>query len=570
MKKVTDLIVEFLISKGVTDAFGYPGGVICHLLDSFSKYDQIEAHLLYHEQAAAFAACGYAQESCNIGVAYATSGPGATNLVTGIANAYFDSIPTLFFTGQVDTYGLKGSLPIRQRGFQETDIVSIVQPITKYAVRVDDPSLILYELNKAFHEATSGNPGPVLIDLPADVQRAYVDEDNLPRYEAVYADGYSDSNVEDAVCILKDAIRRAKRPCLLVGNGVKQAGCKKYVTNLIEKLNIPTVFSMPAFDILPTDHRQNYGFIGANGHRYANFVISKADLIVSLGTRLDLKQVNFHRDKFCPNAKIYRIDIDKDNFLNPIHDDDININVDIRKLVFELNNCEDLPAIGNKWNDTCSKLRAELINYDIEEYTSAISSFSKLLPDNSVITVDVGQSEVWIAQYCEIKKSQAVHMSCGLGSMGYSLPAAIGAYYASKRPVFSFSGDGGIQMNIQELQFLKRENIPVCVIVINNKSLGMIRGFQENNFCANYVHTINGNGYETPSFKRIADGYLINFYKIQDLKNEKLLHNILEPIMVEIEIDTFTNLVPNFGKEGLIQIQRPEMEIDLLNYLSSL
>ena len=216
--KVTDYIIEFLISKQVTDIFGYPGGVICHLIDSATKYQgRINAHINYHEQAAAFAACGYAQESNKIGVAYTTSGPGATNLMTGIANAFFDSTPTMFLTGQVDTYGLKGDLPIRQRGFQETDVISMVKDITKYAVRIDDPKDIQFEMEKAYHIATSGNPGPVVLDLPADVQRADVDIETLQKF----VPQSETKNAGQTLEVLKEMLKSAKRPCFLIGNGIK-------------------------------------------------------------------------------------------------------------------------------------------------------------------------------------------------------------------------------------------------------------------------------------------------------------------------------------------------------------
>jgi len=259
--KTTDYVIQYLIEKGVTDLFGYPGGVICHFLDSAYKFrDQIRTHTHYHEQAAAFAACGYAQETGKAGVAFSTSGPGATNLVTGIANAYFDSIPTIFFTGQVDTYAAKGSLPVRQRGFQETDIVDIVHSITKYAIRVDDAQELPKILDKAYTLAVSGRPGPVLLDLPADVQRADLavkcgetvqapwEKEQLPPCDM-------NKTAEDIFTSLSNAMR----PCLLLGNGVKQAGCKTLIRSFVNKLGIPVVSSMPAFDILPFESELNFG-----------------------------------------------------------------------------------------------------------------------------------------------------------------------------------------------------------------------------------------------------------------------------------------------------------------------
>ena len=474
--KITDYIVEFLISKGITDVFGYPGGVICHFIDSLTKYPEIKGHINYNEQGSSFAACGYAQETGKLGVAFATSGPGATNLVTGIANAYFDSTPTMFLTGQVDTYSLKDKLPIRQRGFQETDMVSIVSSITKYAVRVDDPNEIIYQLEKAYYFATTGNPGPVLLDLPADVQRAEIDESILKRFNANTEGLVKSYDYENAVHVISSELSKASRPCFLVGNGVKQAGMQKQIGRLIEALNIPTVFSMPAFDVLPYNHRLNFGFIGANGHRYANFLMSKSNLIITIGSRLDLKQVGNNRDQFVPEARIIRIDIDRGNFAYKVHDNEIDIEADIREFVpLLINDLANLTYTSKEWVEVCQKLKKILTGYDDEEYTRLLSTFGDEIPDNRVITADVGQSELWVAQQLHVKKHQSVHASGGHGAMGYSLPAAIGCAYNNGKAVISFNGDGGIQMNIQELQFLQREQLPVMVVIMNNHSLGMIR-----------------------------------------------------------------------------------------------
>lgn len=564
--KVTDYIIEFLIQEGVTDIFGYPGGVICHLIDSATKYaDRIATHTNYHEQASAFAACGYAQETHNIGVAFATSGPGATNMVTGIANAYYDSTPVVFITGQVDTYGLKGDMPIRQRGFQETDVVSIVQSITKYAVRVNNPNDIRYELEKAFTVARSGNPGPVVLDLPADVQRAEINENTLKAYVNVE----NTRNLKRDVKSIVDQLKRAKRPCFLVGNGVKQAGMISEMRCLIRKLQIPTVFSMPAFDILPYNDEYNYGFIGANGQRYGNFILGKADLIISIGSRLDLKQVGNKREEFAQQAKIVRIDIDKDAFCHRVHNDETQIEADIKQLLPQLlSQINENFIWDNNWQTTCVRIKNILRGYDDEDYTKVLNAFGKWLPDDCVITLDVGQSQVWCCQQLETKENQSVHMSAGLGTMGYSLPAAIGAYYSHKKPVFCFNGDGGIQMNIQELQFLDREQLPVHVIIINNHSLGMIRGFQEANFEKNYSQTIEGNGYSVPNFKKIANAYNLQYKLIQTVAEINTLKlDVQRPSVIEIVLPNKTVLNPNFGRNGLIQDQRPYLERDLFNEL---
>lgn len=566
--KVTDYIIEYLVANKITDVFGYPGGVICHLIDSATKYsDKISIHTNYHEQASAFSACGYAQECGKLGVAFSTSGPGATNLVTGIANAFFDSIPVLFLTGQVDTYGLKGKLPIRQRGFQETDIVSMVTPITKYAVRVDKPEDIVYEMEKAVAIAFQGNPGPVLLDLPADTQRAEIEISQCKHY---VLDKHETIDYHEIVKTLNERISCSKRPCLLVGNGVKQSRNVKLLKEIVHKAHIPAVFSMPAFDTLPFDDEYNFGFIGANGHRYANFVLGKSDLIISIGSRLDLKQVGNNRSEFAKQAQIIRIDIDEGNLSYKVHDDEIQIKADINSLLM----CwlaSETPVVDQEWNSVCKDLKRRLMGSDNTDYTRLLHDFCEQIPPNTSITADVGQSEVWIAQQLQVKECQSVHMSAGLGSMGYSLPAAIGAYYATKKPVVSFNGDGGIQMNIQELQFIARERLPITVVVINNQSLGMIRGFQEANFDKNYSQTTNRTGYTVPDFSKIAKAYDLNYEKVENTNDANRLNiNRSTPTIVELVIKEDTVLEPNFGRNGLIQDQRPYLDRKVFDELMKL
>lgn len=564
--KVSDYIIDFLVEKGINDMFGYPGGVICHLMDSAAKRpDDMILHLCYNEQAAALAACGFAQEKCSLGVAYSTSGPGATNLVTGIANAYFDSIPVIFITGQVDTYSLRGSRNIRQLGFQETDVCSMTRCITKYTVMIDHPDRIVEELEKAYYIATQGNPGPVLIDIPADVQRAEIDINKIRKKEKRIASGEAGKQAD----IILKLLSKAKRPCILLGNGVKQSGCKKEIREIVRKIHVPVVCSMPAFDTLAYYDSQNFGFIGANGHRYANFIISKSDLIITLGSRLDLKQIGMNREKFAPDTKIVRIDIDCGNFDLKINATDYEINLDLRKLLPEINQKTDnWSEYYKQWNHVCYNIKEKLKHYDDEVYSTIIYQVCKSIPDNCTITCDVGQSEVWIAQQFEVKDNQSVHMSAGHGTMGYSLPAAIGAYYANPRMVVSFNGDGGIMMNLQELQLLARERIPVKVVVINNYALGMIRGFQEANFDKRYVHTTEDGGYLSPNFSKIAEAFNMKYYKIE--RNDDIESKIWEddsPALIEISIRCDTHLIPNFGQNGRIQDARPYLERQLYDEL---
>lgn len=567
--KATDYIVEFLVEKGVKHVFGYPGGVVCHLMDSLFKYkNDISAHATYHEQAAAFAACAYGQASGNPGVAYATSGPGATNLVTGIANAYYDSIPTVFFTGQVDTYGLKGAFNIRQKGFQETDVVAITKSITKYAKRIDKVEDLPYCLEAAWWHATNGRRGPVLIDLPADVQRAQVDVNN----SCHFVPEISEYRTRECVDIILGCLSNAKRPCVLVGAGIKQTLQVANLRKFLERWNVPAVFSLPAFDILSHSHSLNMGFIGANGHRQASFAIDKCDVLLTLGSRLDLKQVGNNRKNFAPQSHIIRVDIDSGELEYKLHENEQSIKCDLSILMpalLEENNF--VPGDYSKWIDTCKVLREKLSKVDFAKQHNLLDKISDCVSAETNVTIDVGQHQLWVAQAFKMKVGQQAYLSGGHGAMGYSLPAAIGVYYATGKPVISFNGDGGVQMNMQELQFIRREKLPITVIVLNNKSLGMIRQFQKMNFEENYIHTTELSGYTSPDFASMASAYGIKYNKIDKLEEVEMLNlNVNEPNFLEIILPTETMLLPNFSRNGIFHDKEPLIDRALFAFLDKL
>lgn len=513
--KVTDYIIEFLVEKGITDIFGYPGGVICHLMDSATKYPQIKAHTNYHEQGAAFAACGYSQASGRLGVAYSTSGPGATNLVTGIANAYYDSIPSLFLTGQVDTYAEKGDCPVRQRGFQETDVVSMTQSITKYAIRVDDVRQIKYCLEKAYAIAFEGNPGPVLLDLPADVQRANVDIEGLNGYEPEIKKPLYGSDIQE----ISYAISKAQRPVLLVGNGVKLSFTQKYVQEIAETLGTPCIFTMPAFDVFPSNHPLNYGFLGGNGHKYANMIAANSDLIISIGSRMCIRQIGLARSEFAPKAQLIRVDIDKDSLTYKVHDNEMSIVADLKTFLPQW--CEVIKPLRDfsSWKTEC-----DLIKMENDQSTGAadaqlLREFSRLVPSDFDITLDVGLNQLLCAVNFEVKEGQHVYMSAGHGAMGYSLPAAIGVSTCAKKSVVSFCGDGGLMMNVQELQYVKREQQPIKIVCINNSALGMIKAFQERFFNKNYINTTLDSGYMTVNLQKLSRAFDIPYTRVSTVSD---------------------------------------------------
>lgn len=581
--KVSDYIVEYLISRGITDVFGYPGGMVTHLMDSFSKYsDEIKQHVCFHEQAGAFEACGYAQRSGKLGVAFATSGPGATNLITGICDAWFDSIPVLFITGQVNTNEMKGQLHVRQRGFQETDIVSMVKGITKYAVTVVNAENIPAELERAVLAASDGRKGPVLLDIPMNVLRSEI-KIASPIHISFDSDVRSNTesknitNISAAKRII-EVLKYSTRPCFIAGCGIKNQDVIPVFRRVVSALEIPVLTTMPAFDLLPTDVPYNYGFIGAYGDRTANFIAAKSDLIITLGARLDVRQVGGIRKNFAPNAKIIRVDIDAGELEYHIRDDEEDIQADARDVVASLEGLipivyEHTSVKRNKWIEVCHEIRNTLqdVQSDAQNATDLTHAIGEALPDGVTITTDVGQNQVWIAQALRVQEHQYVLFSGGHGAMGYSLPSAIGAYYSTRKPVIAFMGDGGLQMNIQELEFLQRDQIPVKVVVFNNYGLGMIRHFQEMYFNCNYVDTLRGHGYDVPDLSRIAKAYGLEYHRI--VTEEQIKASLFEgnkPALIEICIPENTYVYPklrfgepNQDQEPLLPREKYEMLMNL-------
>ncbi len=562
--KVTDYIVSFLIEKGITDVFGYPGGMVTHLMDSLEKQSsRISAHVNYHEQGAAFAACGYAQASERMGVAYATSGPGATNLITGIANAYFDSIPVLFITGQVNTFECKQDLGIRQRGFQETDIVDMVSGITKMAIRIERTDQITSCINQAWEIAMTGRKGPVLIDIPMDIQRGDI---SISPYIKEEKKCHKSKYCREEIVSL---IRDSKRPCFVAGAGLKGERDRKLFREIAHKLQIPVVTSMPGIGVIESDDRLNCGFLGAYGERCANFVLAKSDLVIAIGTRLDIRQTGAIRENFAPNAKLIRIDIDKDELNYHVRGNEITILCAAQEFLTNLAN--DFGENRNNrldWLDVCKRLQNVLRGRDNDKANCMVEKISQYTKEKCIITTDVGQNQIWVAQSFRLQKNQQILFSSGHGAMGYSLPAAIGAYYGTGLPVISFNGDGGIQMNIQELQFIARENLPIQIIIFNNYALGMIRHFQEMYFDSRYVQTTNQGGYTVPSFQKLATAYGIQYRKV--LKEEDITTDIFDwssPRIIEVQISEPTYVFPKleYGKPN--QDQEPLLDRDLYEEL---
>ena len=572
--KVSDYLVNYMICQGVTDVFGYPGGMVTQLMDSLGKNkDRIKTHITYHEQAASFAACGYAQASGRVGVAFSTSGPGATNLITGIGNAFYDSIPVVFITGQVNTFESKKGTGIRQKGFQETDIVSMVKSITKAAFYIDDPNNAVDMIEAAFRIANEDRKGPVLIDIPMNIFKTEIEEEKYSICETEKTTDYT-TVYDDLTKELSQVLKTKKRPCLLIGNGIKICRQTEALRGILRSCPMPVVSSMIAVDVIPEGQGLEglyYGFVGAYGNRTANFVVAKSDLLICLGSRLDVRQVGGKREQFAPNATIIRIDIDENELENVIRKEekqfiiplDLAIAI-IRKSFSSVNRYEE-------WIQTCKEIKNQVKYIDEKEPNRFINEISKIIPDGYNVSVDVGQNMVWVAQSYKFKPAQSAFFSGGMGSMGYALPAAIGIYYATHKPVICFVGDGGLQMNIQEMQLLVRDNIPIKIIVVNNKSLGMIRHFQEMYFEGDYQFTVEEKGYSVPDFVKVAEAYGIVSRKISNMDELKKLEIRYErPELIELLFEDNTVISPKleFGKPN--QDQEPLLDRSLYNYLMEL
>ena len=572
--KISDYIIEFLLSKNINKTFGYIGGAIAHIYHSIDKYKEMEIINCIHEQGAGFAAEGYARITGKSGVAFATSGPGATNLITPIGSCYFDSVPTMFITGQVNTYEYKYDKPVRQIGFQETDIVSIIKPIVKYAVMVDKVEDIRYELEKAYYLSQEGRKGPVLVDIPMNIQRTEVDISSLKsffdsnEYFELENNKKEKDNVDEVINLLKES----KRPIVLIGGGVRLSNANVELLNYVEKYSIPVVYSLMGKDSIGEDYKYNLGLIGSYGNRYGNLALANSDLILVLGSRLDTRQTGTSLDTFAREAKIIQVDVDKNELGSKIKID-IEINSDVKDFIATLNKYEiniDITEWLKKLKEYKNKFSSTVgfdNNLKIPNYV--VSIISKYLQDED-ICVDVGQHQMWTAQSLNIKATQRVLFSGGMGAMGFALPASIGACIGSNKRTVVIAGDGGIQMNIQELEVINRRKLPIKIFVLNNKNLGMVRQFQELYFDKKYLGTIDD--YSVPNFVDITKAYGIKARKIDNIsKLEIELKDIFssnEPELINIELPVeMTTVEPKLIVNKPIEDMHPFISKDELSSL---
>ena len=493
------IVVECLKKEGVKIIFGIPGGVIMPVYDVFYQEPSIKHILTRHEQGAAHAADGYARATGNVGVCIATSGPGATNLVTGLANAYLDSIPLVAFTGQVPT-NLIGT-----DAFQEVDINGITLPITKnnYVVReVRDLARIIQE---AFYIARTGRPGPVLIDLPKDIQLAqtefkYPEKVNLNGYKPTFS-----GHIQQIKAAAQE-ISKAKRPVIYTGGGVISSNASSELRDLAFKANIPVTTTLMGLGTFPETHPLSLGMLGMHGTAYANYAISAADLIIALGARFD-DRVTGKLSEFGSQAKIIHIDIDPAEIGKNVLVD-IPIVGDLKKVLKKINEIIDKKE-NTEWLETIKDWKRKYpLKYENNQELKPqyiIEEVYKISEGKAVIVTDVGQHQMWAAQYYQYTMPRTFISSGGLGTMGYGLPAAIGAKIGCPdKTVICISGDGSFQMNLQELATAINNHLTIMIIIMNNNYLGMVRQWQELFYNKRYSSTaLTGN----PDFVKVVEAY---------------------------------------------------------------
>jgi acetolactate synthase-1/2/3 large subunit len=552
---VAEYIARFIEKKNISHVFGYQGGAILKLVEEMVATGSISFVQNYHEQASAFAADAFARVTGNVGVAIATSGPGATNMITGIVNAQMDSIPVLFITGQDYLANVSAGNGARQNGFQDLDIVSMVRPVTKYAAMVRDPKRIRYELEQAYFHAKNGRPGAVLLDIPIDIQFMEVEEGTLEGFNPVQTTENYNPDLTRIVAELKSS----KKPVILVGGGVRLSNAISETTEFANKSRIPVITTLNGLDCMPG----NMGFAGLHGNTAANLAAMHADLLIVLGARLGNHHVGKNAEKYT-RAKVIHVDID-DSELGRIYPNEIKIKSDLKKFLSLLNEIlqdQKLPDYSvwkNKISAWHDKYHGNVLIND--KGLDPVRVIETMLPEFSseaIFTNDVGQSQMWVAQAFRVKRGQRLLNSVGLGSMGFSLPAAIGAKIACpSRQVIAFMGDGGLQMNIQELMLVGMRKMAIKCIVFNNGTLGKIREIQKRHYKESY-HGTNPLDYQCVNLKLLAEAYSIGYKKITNLEDIKTMENILGdpyPYLIEVPLDIDSKLTNRYDETSCFEAE---------------
>ncbi len=566
MIKLSDYVFKFISKLGIKHVFLLPGGGCMHLVDSLGRCSSLEYVSCLHEQAAAIAAESYGQYSNNIGVVLVTTGPGGTNAITGVTGAWIDSTPIIVISGQVKRLDMIGKSGLRQRGNQEVDIISIVKPITKYAVSILNPQDIRYHLERGVFLAKTGRPGPVWIDIPLDVQAAMVEETKLKKFHPPKLSVMKDKNkLKKQVKEIIKLLNVSKRPVILAGNGIRLSGALKDFLCLIEYLKIPVLTTWKAMDFLPEDHQLFFGRPGSIGQRGANFILQTSDLLMTLGARLDLPQVGYNYKNFAPLAKKVVVDIDATEIKKLNMNIDVSICSDAKNFINKLYKNKSLIVLRDRsdWLYRCKEWKRKY-PVILQEYWQnkgyvntyvLIDVLSELLSENDILIPGSsgGCSEITMQAY-RVKAGQRVFNTPGLGAMGFGLPASIGACLASGRKrTISIIGDGGLQHNIHELETLARLKLPLKIFILNNNGYASIRNTQKNYFNGNLVACDPSSGLTIPSTCKVAKAYGLNNSRISNhagIKQEiDMILKAEGPYICEVMVDPYLQTAPRISSE---------------------
>jgi acetolactate synthase-1/2/3 large subunit len=561
--KLSDYMFDFLEKKGIKDIFAISGGGAMHLIDSIGKNDKLNYISAHHEQAAAMAAEGYSRVKKLPGICVVTSGPGGTNTSTGVIGAWIDSIPMIVISGQVTSDTLSQGTNLRQFGIQECNNTKYAKEYTKYAITVTDPKTIKYHLEKAYHIATSGRPGPVWLDIPLDVQGQIIDLDELDGFEVES----EKKNKIDSIYEVVEEIRKAQRPVIIYGYGVRLSSAEEELLKFIEKTNIPVISSWTASDIVPTDSDLYVGRSGIMGDRAGNFSVQNSDLVIILGSRMSIPQVGYNYKLFARAAKKIMVDIDIEEINKPSLSIDIKIVSDIRDFFKQFFSYLDTNNVEfdkkSTWIEKCQfwkkKYPVNLPEYkDEKDYINSfyfVDYLSSKLSNDAVVVTDMGTSFTCTMQTFKTKKGQRLFTSSGHASMGFGLPGVIGACIANDRKqTIGINGEGGLQMNIQELQTIVTYQLPIVLFVINNEGYLTIKSMQQNHF-GRLVGSNPQSNVDCPDMQKLSNAYGLDFVR---LHNHDELHEKLDsvlahkgPIVCEVMMHPEQHLIPRVSSMKL-------------------
>lgn len=566
MIKLSDYIAKRLKEKyGIQHVFMVSGGGAMHLNDSFGKY--IPYICNHHEQACSIAAEGYARVNQDLAVVNVTTGPGGLNCLNGVFGEWTDTVPVLYISGQVKQATMLTNypnVPLRQLGDQEVDIISCVKPLTKYAVSLKKAEDIEYVLDKAIYLATHGRKGPVWIDIPIDLQAKMIDENALRKYDPK-EDELILPEINNEIDKLKELLRNSKKPLVIAGHGIRLSGALSEFESLLSKLEIPTVTTMNGFDTVKGDNPNFVARIGTVANRAGNFILQNADLVISIGSRNNIRQISYNWENFAKNAKFVCVDIDKAELDKPTLSPELKIHADAKCFIEKLLNEENF--IWNKnenWLNWCREIKAKYpplneaqrVEHNPIEPYCFIEKLIQELDENEVVVGGNGSAFLLPFQVGHVKKGQRYIWNSGNASMGYDLPAAIGACFANnKKRVICLAGDGSIMMNLQELQTIIHYNLPIKLFILNNGGYISIQQTQKNFFEGRMTACTENSGVSLPNFIELGKAFGFNTIKIQELNNlEAQIKNVLNskgPALCEVMLSPNYIFAPKLSAKKL-------------------